>query len=174
MRLPSRRIVLAGLLTGLVLVAGCTSLLSDDESQDLIENERESSYSVTVFQSAHETPENLPTLPRGTVARDSFGERNYGPRRTTPTSLSTTRSVRTVCRPFRMATVRCLSTIGTKARRLFTWSKHTKMNCWRFTSCSVVSTWHSRSRPRRTGSLEPLHAAFRMSTGDYHAQVATA
>ncbi|TQR21942.1 hypothetical protein C9J85_19465 [Haloferax sp. wsp5] len=36
---PSRRVVLAGLLTGLVLVAGCTSLLSDDESQVLIENE---------------------------------------------------------------------------------------------------------------------------------------
>ncbi|ELZ61033.1 MULTISPECIES: hypothetical protein [unclassified Haloferax] len=59
MRLPSRRVVLAGLLTGLVLAAGCTSPLSDDESQILIENERESSYSVTVFQRAHETPENL-------------------------------------------------------------------------------------------------------------------
>jgi hypothetical protein len=59
MRLPSRRAVLTGLLTGLVLIAGCTTLLSSDETQILIENERESSYRVTVFQSAQEDPEEL-------------------------------------------------------------------------------------------------------------------
>ncbi|WEL27320.1 hypothetical protein [Haloferax volcanii] len=59
MRLPSHRVILTGLLTGLVLVAGCTALLSDGETQILLENERESSYLVTVFQSAQETPEEL-------------------------------------------------------------------------------------------------------------------
>lgn len=59
MRLPSRRVILTGLLASLVLVAGCTALLSDGETQILIENERESSYSVTVFQTAQESPEEL-------------------------------------------------------------------------------------------------------------------
>ncbi|MDS0242144.1 MULTISPECIES: hypothetical protein [Haloferax] len=51
--------ILIGLLAGLVLVAGCTSPLSDHETQILIENERETSYLVTVFQSTHESYENL-------------------------------------------------------------------------------------------------------------------
>lgn len=59
MRPPSRRLVLTGLLTGLVLVAGCATLASDDGTQILVENERESSYRVTVFQSAQESPDEL-------------------------------------------------------------------------------------------------------------------
>ncbi len=54
MRLASRRVILTGLLTCLVLVAGGTALLSDDETQILIENERESSYQVTAYQIAQE------------------------------------------------------------------------------------------------------------------------
>lgn len=59
MRLPSHRVILTGFLASLVLVAGYTALLSDGETQILVENERESSYSVTVFQSAQESPEKL-------------------------------------------------------------------------------------------------------------------
>ncbi|ELZ40683.1 hypothetical protein C463_14610 [Halorubrum californiense DSM 19288] len=59
MRLPSRRAVLTGLLTCLVLIAGWTTLLSSDETQILIENERESSYQVTVFQTTQESAEAL-------------------------------------------------------------------------------------------------------------------
>lgn len=59
MRLPSHRVVLAGLLTGLVLAAGCMTLISDQETQILIENERESSYQVTAFQSAQESPDEI-------------------------------------------------------------------------------------------------------------------
>jgi len=59
MRQPSRQVVFTGLLTGLVLIGGCTTLFSDDETQILIENERESSYSVTAFQTAQESPEKL-------------------------------------------------------------------------------------------------------------------
>ncbi|ELY27488.1 hypothetical protein C499_10504 [Halogeometricum borinquense DSM 11551] len=51
--------ILTSLLTSLVLVVGFTTLLSDDETQILIENERESSYLVTAFQSAQESPEKL-------------------------------------------------------------------------------------------------------------------
>lgn len=59
MRLPSSRVVLTGLLIGFVLIAGCTTPLSGDETQILIENERESSYLVTTFQGSQETAENL-------------------------------------------------------------------------------------------------------------------
>ncbi|ELZ50497.1 hypothetical protein C464_02815 [Halorubrum coriense DSM 10284] len=59
MRLPSRRAILTGLLTCLVLIAGYTTLLSNDETQILIENERESSYQVTVFQTTQESAEEL-------------------------------------------------------------------------------------------------------------------
>lgn len=48
--------VLAGLLACLALITGCAALLSNDETQILVENERESSYQLTVFQSTQESP----------------------------------------------------------------------------------------------------------------------
>lgn len=59
MRRPSHRIPVTCIIIGLVLVAGCSTPLSDDETQILIENERESAYQVTAFQSAQESQEGL-------------------------------------------------------------------------------------------------------------------
>jgi|GEM_PF-3296714 len=59
MRLPSPRFAIVCTLASLVLVAGCSAPFSDDETQILIENERESVYQVTAFQGAHESQNEL-------------------------------------------------------------------------------------------------------------------
>lgn len=57
MRLPSYRVAVTCIITGLVLVAGCSASFSNDKTQILIENEHESAYQVTAFQSAQGSQE---------------------------------------------------------------------------------------------------------------------
>lgn len=52
MGFPSRRVAAACVLTGLVLVAGCTTPFTENETQILIENELRSSQQVSVYQAA--------------------------------------------------------------------------------------------------------------------------
>ncbi|WP_265110885.1 hypothetical protein [Halosolutus halophilus] len=97
MRLPSHRVAVTCIITGLVLVAGCSTPFSDDETQILIENEHESAYQVTAFQSAQGSQDGLKfdvTTEDGERRIVGFDELQDGANYTNVTLSGAERSVR--------------------------------------------------------------------------------
>ncbi|MFC7137584.1 hypothetical protein [Halobaculum litoreum] len=159
--------ILTGLLTCLVLVAGGTALLSDDETQILIENERESSYQVTAYQIAQEDRREL----RFEVTTGEGRQRLVGMEALRTEANYTDVTPADPVRSDRVPTVRN----GNSTKFVGDWNRSQltvyvveshRNGWWASTSRGVRATWHSRSRPFKTGASQLRRAACRTCTGN--------